>query len=106
MAHKGVPTRQIATELGVSKDTVLRDLRQPNPQPMTRAERLTHRMAQTEQAVNDVSAAVQGAVDARPGYTLTDDATAARWCAELRAAADALAELAAQFADCYPHATA
>ncbi|MFI9063232.1 helix-turn-helix domain-containing protein [Streptomyces sp. NPDC053429] len=105
LAQGGASSRQIAERLGVSKDTVLRDLAHTAPVPMTRAERLAQQTAQTEAVMRQLCAAVQAAGEARPAYTLADDATAQRWCAELREASGALAELADQFAAYYPCAT-
>jgi IS30 family transposase len=105
LAQTGASNRQIATQLGISKDTVARDLSQLGDPRAPLAQRLAHRAAQAEEAVSQLSAAVQAVVEARPAYTLTDDATAQRWCAELRAAADQLLAQADHFADCYPCAT-
>lgn len=105
LAQSGASSRRIADELGVSKDTVLRDLRQPEAPTMSRLERLAQRAAQTDTAVRHLSAAVQGVIDVRPAYTFTDDATAARWCGALRTAAAQLLAHADAFADLYPSAT-
>lgn len=105
LAQGGASSRQIAEQIGVSKDTVLRDLAKPEAPAPTPAERRAQRVAQTEQAVSQVGAAVQAAIEARPAYTLADDDTARRWCGALRAAADALAAQADAFAEYYPCAT-
>jgi IS30 family transposase len=106
LAKGGASSREIAKEVGVSKDTVLRDMRQadatPDPRAVLRAEKLAH----AEEAVSQASAAVQAVIDARPSHMITDDATAQRWCGALRAAADALAAQADAFAEYYPCATA
>lgn len=101
----GASSRQIAEQLGVCKDTVLRDLRQADAPAVPVAQRLAHRAAQAEDAVSQAYAAAQAVIKARPAHTLTDDATAQRWCGALRAAADALAAQADTFAEYYPCAT-
>ncbi|WP_328620707.1 hypothetical protein [Streptomyces sp. NBC_00354] len=110
LAQSGASSRQIADELGVSKDTVLRDLRQSDAPveapPETPAQRRAARLAQAEEAVRQASAAVQAVIEARPSHTITDDETARRWCGALRNAADALAAQADAFAEYYPCATA
>ncbi|MCY0961553.1 helix-turn-helix domain-containing protein [Streptomyces sp. H27-H5] len=106
LAKGGASNRQIAAQLGVSKDTVRRDLSQEDAPAGTVAQRLAQQVAHTEAVMSQLCAAVQAAVEARPAYTLADDATAQRWCAELRAASGALAHLAGAFAEYYPCATA
>ncbi|MFI8106272.1 helix-turn-helix domain-containing protein [Streptomyces sp. NPDC086023] len=106
LAQGGASTRQIAAQLGVSKDTVRRDLVRPDAPPQTPAERRAARVAQSEAAVRQAGAAAQAVAAAQPAYTIADDATAQRWCAELRAAAEELLAHAARFADYYPSATA
>ncbi|MCY0943556.1 hypothetical protein [Streptomyces antarcticus] len=105
LAQGGASGRQIAAQIGVSKDTVRRDLALPDEPVVSRAERMAQRAAQTEEAVSQLGAAVQDVIDARPAYTLADDETARRWCGALRAAADQLAAQADAFADYYPRAT-
>ncbi|MFD9519328.1 helix-turn-helix domain-containing protein [Streptomyces sp. NPDC059979] len=105
LAQGGASSRQIAEQLGVSKDTVLRDLAKPEALAQTRTELRAQKLAQAEQAVSQACAAVQAVADARPAYQMTDDETARRWCGALRAAADALAAQADAFADYYPCAT-
>ncbi|MFJ4863417.1 hypothetical protein [Streptomyces sp. NPDC088748] len=106
LAQGGASSRQIAEQIGVSKDTVLRDMRQADATPDPRAALRAQKLAQAEQAVSQASAAVQAVIDARPSHMITDDATARRWCGALRAAADALAAQADAFAEYYPCATA
>lgn len=113
LAQGGASSRQIAKEIGVSKDTVLRDLAQdapaePTPETLaqTRAALRARKLAQAEEAVRQASAAVQAVIAARPSHTITDDATARRWCGALREASDALAAQADAFAEYYPSATA
>jgi transposase-like protein len=102
LAQGGASNREIAAQLGISKDTVRRDLATEDaPLPV----RLAQRAAQTETAMRQLSAAVQAVDDAAPAYTPTDDETALRWHAELRATAAHLMALADQFADYYPSAT-
>ncbi|KOU48996.1 hypothetical protein ADK55_19205 [Streptomyces sp. WM4235] len=105
LAQGGASNRQIAAQLGVSKDTVRRDLSQEDAPATTVAQRLAHRAAQADTAVSQACAAARAVVEARPAHTLADDETARRWCAELRAAADQLAAQADAFADYYPCAT-
>ncbi|MFE2936678.1 hypothetical protein [Streptomyces sp. NPDC059278] len=105
LAQTGASNRQIAAQLGISKDTVRRDLAADDAPLLTRAERFAARVAQTESAMSQLSAAAQAVVDAKPAYTPTDDATARRWYAELRATADRLMAHADAFADYYPSAT-
>ncbi|MCB5166032.1 hypothetical protein LG634_14450 [Streptomyces bambusae] len=105
LAHGGASNRIIAAQLGISKDTVRRDLAQQPAPAGSRTERLAHRVAQAEAAVSQACAAAQAVADAAPAYTITDDATAARWYAALRAAADQLAAHADAFGDYYPRAT-
>ncbi len=105
LAQDGASTRQIAAQLGVSKDTVRRDLvRQVGPAE-TPAQRQARRVAQAETAVSRACAAAQDVAEAGPAYVLVDDATAERWGAELRAAAELLLAQADAFADYYPRAT-
>lgn len=106
LAHGGASNRTIAAQLGISKDTVRRDLSQEDAPATSVAQRLAQQVAHTEAVMSQLCAAVQAAVEARPAYTLADDATAQRWCAELRAASGALAHLAGAFAEYYPCATA
>lgn len=105
MAQGGASCRAIAAQLGVSKDTVRRDLETTDAPPATPAQRIAQRVAQTESAMSQLSAAVQAVDGAPPAYAVTDDATAARWCTELRAAAAALMAHADAFAEYYPSAT-
>ncbi|NUK22052.1 helix-turn-helix domain-containing protein [Streptomyces lunaelactis] len=105
LAQSGASNRQIAAQLNISKDTVRRDLAAQEAPPMALAERLAQRAAQTESAMRQLSAAAQAIDDARPAYTVTDAATARRWCAELRATAARLMAHADAFADYYPSAT-
>ncbi|MFJ9645000.1 helix-turn-helix domain-containing protein [Streptomyces sp. NPDC101206] len=105
LAQGGASNRQIAAQLGISKDTVARDIAHWNAPPATPAERRARHLARADEAVRQASAAAQAVAAARPAYTLANDETARRWCAELRAAADQLAAAAAAFADYYPAAT-
>ncbi|MCY0926907.1 hypothetical protein OTB20_11970 [Streptomyces sp. H27-H1] len=105
LAQTGASNRQIATQLGISKDTVARDLSQLGDPRAPLAQRLAHQATQAETAVSQACAAVQAVAEARPAHTLTDEETARRWCGALRAAADQLAEQADAFADYYPCAT-
>ncbi|MDQ0943290.1 helix-turn-helix domain-containing protein [Streptomyces sp. V1I1] len=105
LAQTGASNRQIAAQLNVSKDTVRRDLEALDAPPETPSARIAQRAAQTHSAMRQLSAAGQAIDDARPAYTMTDDATAARWCAELRATAARLVAHADAFAEYYPSAT-
>ncbi|MFD0344027.1 LuxR C-terminal-related transcriptional regulator [Streptomyces sp. NPDC127117] len=106
LAQTGSSNRQIAAQLGISKDTVRRDLATPEAPTQTRAERFAARVAQTESAMSQLGAAVQAVADAKPAYTPVDEETARRWYAELLATADRLMAHANDFADYYPSATA
>ena len=105
LAQGGASCRAIAAQLGVSKDTVRRDLEALDAPPASLAERLAQRTAQTETAMSQLSAAVQAVDGARPAYTVTDAATAARWHTELRATVARLVAHADAFAEYYPSAT-
>lgn len=105
LAQSGASNRAIAAQLGISKDTVRRDLEvcdAPDAPPETFAQRLAHRAAQTEDAMRQLSAAAQAVEAANPAHTITDDATARRWHAELCATLAQLTACATQFADYYP----
>lgn len=120
LAQGGASNRAIAAQLNIGKDTVARDLRAteapqdappapPAPQdapPETLAQRLAHRRTQTETAMSHLSAAAQAVADAKPAYTPADDATAARWYADLRATLAQLTECADAFAEYYPDTVA
>ena len=106
LAHGGATNRAIAAQLGISKDTVRRDLATPDAPPATLAERLAHRKAQTETAMAQLSAAAQAVDGTRPAHTVADDETAMRWCADLRATATRLLAHADAFAEYHPSATA
>lgn len=98
----GASTQQIADQLGVSTDTVLRDLkRQPGPDAGP-AQRLALRATQTHTVVRDAALAAQAVTDLGPAYTMTDDATATQWHRTLHAAAAQLLAAAAAFTDYYP----
>ncbi|MER6199830.1 hypothetical protein ABT234_20975 [Streptomyces sp. NPDC001586] len=105
LAQGGASSREIAKAVGVSKDTVLRDLAQPDDIATTRAALRARKLAHAEDAVSQASAAAQAVIDARPSHQITDDETARRWCGALREAADALAEQADAFAEYYACAT-
>ncbi|MES9587800.1 MULTISPECIES: helix-turn-helix domain-containing protein [unclassified Streptomyces] len=106
LAQTGASNRAIAARLGVSKDTVRRDLAAPEAPVETLAERLARRATQTETAMRQLGAAAQAVDEARPAYTVTDEATARRWCTDLRATAARLMAHAEEFAVYYPDATA
>ncbi|MFB7171101.1 hypothetical protein ACFCYM_09805 [Streptomyces sp. NPDC056254] len=110
--------RDIAAELGVSKDVVHRDqqwLKRQKPAtatataPAGTATRhpLAHdKTAQAATALQQLRAAVTATVAARPVYQLyVDDATAAEWIAQLRQDVASLAAVADSFRDYYPHLT-
>ncbi|MCX5112194.1 helix-turn-helix domain-containing protein [Streptomyces sp. NBC_00378] len=105
LAQDGASNRAIAAQLGISKDTVRRDLATPEAPPQTRVEKFAARVAQTESAMSQLSAAGQAIDDARPAYTPVDEETARRWYAELRATAARLMAHAEEFAVYYPDAT-
>ncbi|MFE7804000.1 DeoR family transcriptional regulator [Streptomyces sp. NPDC057430] len=101
LAAQNLSNRAIAEQLGISKDTVRRDLEWFE---IPLAERLAQRAAHTDEAVRQACAAAQTAADHRPAYVMTDADTARRWYEQLRASAAQLAALADQFADHYPFA--
>ncbi|MFD9515926.1 hypothetical protein [Streptomyces sp. NPDC059979] len=106
LAQGGASNRQIAAQLGICKDTVRRDLAQPEAPALSGSELRARKLARAEEAVRQASAAVRDVIGARPAYQITDDETARRWCGALRAAADELAAQADAFAEYYPCATA
>lgn len=101
LAAQEMSHRAIAAKLGISKDTVRRDLEAPEP-PLW--QRLAQRAAQTDEAVRQACAAAQTAIELQPAYVLTDAETARRWYEQLRATAAQLAAHADQFADSYAFA--
>lgn len=109
LAQGGASNRAIAAQMGISKDTVRRDLEACDPPSAapeeTFAQRVAHRAAQTEDAMRQLSAAAQAVEAANPAHTITDDATALRWHTELCATLAQLTACANQFADYYPATT-
>ncbi|MFE5675089.1 hypothetical protein ACFQ7B_07635 [Streptomyces erythrochromogenes] len=95
--------RDIAKELGVTKDVVYRD------RLATRATRMAQYRDKAGQAAAAMAAlrtAVTATEAARPAYQiLVDDETAAEWLAQLREGAAALLAVADTFRDYYPHLT-
>ncbi|MCY0921855.1 MULTISPECIES: helix-turn-helix domain-containing protein [unclassified Streptomyces] len=107
LAQAGASNRRIAIELGISKDTVSRDLAVMKPAPAPAVDRMRHRAALAHETMRHLHQAVRQTVEARPGYTpLIDDATAAQWHEQLRQDAAELLAVAAEFRDYYPHLTA
>ncbi|MFJ4916077.1 helix-turn-helix domain-containing protein [Streptomyces sp. NPDC088726] len=105
LAQPGVSNRAIAAQLGIHHRTVARDLAATEAPAETLAQRLAHRAAHTETAMSQLSAAAQAVTEATPARTITDDETARRWWAELRATAAQLLAQADEFADYYPGAS-
>lgn len=106
MTKAGASTRRIADELGISKDTVRRDLAAATTPREELRERLRQRRALAHESMRHLRQAVSQAVEARPGYCpLIDDATAAQWHTQLREDAAALLAVADTFGDYYPHLT-
>ena len=109
LAQSGASNRAIAAELGVSKDTVARDLAhvpEPvEPPVMSQRERLAQRVAHAERAVSQACAAAHAVAYVRPAAVFTTDATAERWWRTLREASDQLRAAADAFAAHYPAAT-
>ncbi|MFE7097007.1 helix-turn-helix domain-containing protein [Streptomyces erythrochromogenes] len=100
----GASARSIADELGVSKDTVLRD-RAATAAP--RRALCQEKAGRAASAMAQLRAAVTAAVDARPAYQiLVYDDTAARWIAQLRQDVATLAALLETFDEGFPHLTA
>lgn len=113
LSQDGASCRTIAAELGVSKDTVARDIRAlatpdatPEAPAETLSQRLAHRASQTETAMRQLSDAAQAVDAATPAHTPTDDETARRWCEQLRDTAFQLLRAADEFATYYPAAVA
>ncbi|MGW2040506.1 hypothetical protein [Streptomyces virginiae] len=108
LAQGGASNRAIAKEVGVSKDTVARDLAHTpdpvEPPVVSQRERLAQRVAHAERAVSQACAAAQAVAYVRPAAVFTDDATAERWWRTLREAADQLGAAADAFAAYYPAA--
>lgn len=101
LAREGLSQRAIAAQLGVSKDTVRRDIEWLS---IPLAERLAHRATEAETAITNLCAAAQSVTDANPAHVLTDHETARRWYEQIRATAALLAAQADQFAGYYPFA--
>lgn len=99
LARSGMSSRAIAAKLGVSKDTVLRDI---GWYKLPLAERVAQRVAQTDDVVRHACAAAQDAADMRPAHVPADPATARRWRDDLRAAAAQLLALANEFTSQQP----
>ncbi|MEU9199431.1 hypothetical protein [Streptomyces sp. NPDC048332] len=105
LAQPGVSNRAIAKELGIHHRTVARDLAATEAPAETPTQRLAQRAAQTETAMRHLRAAGQAVDDATPARTITDEETARRWCADLRATAERLMAHADEFALYYSRAT-
>lgn len=99
LSRSGMSNRAIGEQLGVSKDTVSRDLKWFE---LPLAERVAQRVAQTDDAVRHACAAAQDAADMRPAYVPADPDTARRWRDQLRATAAQLLALADEFTDHQP----
>jgi transposase-like protein len=117
LSQRGASLRDIASQLGISKDAAWRDLRAtatpdetpdatPEPSAETPAQRQANRVAQVETALRQLCDAAQAVDDATPALTITTDAAARRWAAQLRDTAAQLSRAADQFADYYPAAVA
>ncbi|WP_393057702.1 hypothetical protein [Streptomyces sp. LN549] len=113
LKRDGVSLRDIGTAVGISKDTVARDLAAtetsdatPEPSAETPAQRQAHRVAQVETALRQLCDAARAVDDATPALTITTDATARRWYEQLRDTVSQLSRAADQFADYYPAAVA
>ncbi|WP_158721172.1 helix-turn-helix domain-containing protein [Streptomyces sp. NRRL S-241] len=91
LAQTGASQRRIADELGVSKDTVRRDLAAATSPRQRLHERLSQRAALAHDAMRHLRQAVSQATEARPGHCPgIDDDTAAQWHSQLRDDAAAL----------------
>ncbi|WKV74741.1 hypothetical protein AW27_026410 [Streptomyces sp. PCS3-D2] len=99
--------RDIATELGVTKDVVHRDQQWLKKQALATPRALFRDKAdQARTAMAQLHAAVTATAAARPAYqVLIDDATAAQWIAQLRDDANRLRDIADTFRELYPHLT-
>jgi transposase-like protein len=110
LSQRGASLRDIAAQLKISKDTARRDLAATEtadaPPAETLAQRMAHRVAQTETAMQQLCDAAQAVNDATPALTPADDETARRWVRQLRDTAAQLSRAADDFATYYPDAVA
>lgn len=116
LADQNKSHRAIAAELGISKDTVRRDLAHlaraktapptetPAPVPQSpRAARAAH-AARADAAMRQLAAAVAEVVAARVPYTMVDDQVAHDWAAQMRQHTETLRHERQKFADYYESA--
>lgn len=106
LSQDGASLRDIASQLGISKDTARRDIAATATPVETPAQRQAHRAAQVETALRQLCDAGQAVDDATPALTITTDETARRWYEQLRNTASQLSRAADQFAVYYPDAVA
>ncbi|MFZ3494608.1 hypothetical protein ACODT5_15515 [Streptomyces sp. 5.8] len=96
--------RDIAKELGVSKDVVHRDRIANAATPSARQARLRDKAAQAAAAMEQLRDAVDATAAARPAHqVLVTDETARQWLAQLREDIAMLTGVADSFCDMYPH---
>lgn len=110
LSQRGASLRDIASQLGISKDTARRDIAATetvDATPVeTPAQRMADRVSQVETALRQLCDAAQAVTDATPALTITTDATARRWAAQLRDTVSQLSRAADAFATYYPAAVA
>lgn len=98
--------RDIAKELGISKDAVRRDRIANAATPSARQARLRDKAGQASCAMEQLRDAVDATAAARPAHqVLVTDETASEWLAQLREHIDILTGVADSFRDMYPHLT-
>lgn len=122
LSHDGASLRVIAEELGISKDTVRRDLkalerdsmRQPDQQHETPtrdratadatspATRVAQRASEADHAMRHLATAVSTALGARPSHVIVSHTVARQWADQLTTHAAQLVKLAEQFEEYYP----
>ncbi|MFB6950198.1 hypothetical protein ACFCXP_11260 [Streptomyces niveus] len=116
LADQNMSHRAIATKLGISKDTVRRDLAHlarhepappretPAPEPRSPRTTLSEQAERAGAAMHQLVAAVAAVVEASVPYAMVDDQVAHDWAAQMRQACDTLRHERQQFADYYPSA--
>lgn len=98
--------RDIAKELGVSKDVVRRDRIANAATPSARLARLRDKAGQAAAAMEQLRNAVDATAAARPAHqVLVTDETAREWLDQLREEVTILTGVADSFRDMYPHLT-
>ncbi|MFG2144115.1 helix-turn-helix domain-containing protein [Streptomyces sp. NPDC048696] len=102
LADDGASLRQIAAQLGISKDTARRDLAAHRDAITDQVTGVEKRASEAEAAMRQLATAVSSVVSARPGYVIVPDAVAHQWRTTLEEHVLALRQLADSFNDYYP----